>query len=260
MTVINAINATKRGLKGPIRHCVPLVLMLSMACATVCFGNRTVRIRPFSSMAPAKEIGAPWQALTFPGINRHTQYHVVRVEGRSVIWAHSTNSASGLIHNIEFKPDDYPWLHWRWRVQGVLENGNVTVKQGDDCSARLYVAFAFVPAGKTMWERIGHRAACIAAGRPLPGSALTYIWANKAARGTIIDSPYTAQSKMVVVESGPSLASRWIDEQRNIKEDYHAAYGQAPPPVMGIAIMTDTDNTGASATAFFGDIRIEKFE
>ena len=35
-----------------------------------------------------------------------------------------------------------------------------------------------------------------------------------------------------------------------------AAFGEEPPKINGIAIMTDADNTGKSATAYFGDIRL----
>lgn len=35
-------------------------------------------------------------------------------------------------------------------------------------------------------------------------------------------------------------------------------FGEEPPLAGGIAIMTDTDNTGESATAYYDDIRIEK--
>ena len=37
-------------------------------------------------------------------------------------------------------------------------------------------------------------------------------------------------------------------------EDFRAAFGREPPALVGIAIMTDTDDTGESAVAFSGDI------
>jgi hypothetical protein len=37
-------------------------------------------------------------------------------------------------------------------------------------------------------------------------------------------------------------------------EDYQNAFHTDPPPISGVAIMTDTDNTGEAATAFYGDI------
>ncbi len=59
---------------------------------------------------------------------------------------------------------------------------------------------------------------------------------------------------MVVVESGPSQIGLWIDESRNIYDDYKRAFGEEPPMINGIAIMSDTDNTKERAIAYYGDI------
>jgi hypothetical protein len=59
---------------------------------------------------------------------------------------------------------------------------------------------------------------------------------------------------MIVVESGPARLNRWVQEKRNILEDYRKAFGNPPPLISGVAVMTDSDNTGESATAHYGDI------
>ena len=41
---------------------------------------------------------------------------------------------------------------------------------------------------------------------------------------------------------------------RNVLEDFRQAFGTDPPLITGVAIMTDTDNTGESATAYYGDL------
>ena len=61
---------------------------------------------------------------------------------------------------------------------------------------------------------------------------------------------------MIVLQSGNAMAGQWIGEKRNLVEDYRMAFGQKPPRIMGIAIMTDTDNTGESTTAYYGDIQL----
>ena len=43
-----------------------------------------------------------------------------------------------------------------------------------------------------------------------------------------------------------------------IYEDYKKAFGENPPKISGVAIMTDTDNTKESAIAYFGDIIFKK--
>lgn len=63
---------------------------------------------------------------------------------------------------------------------------------------------------------------------------------------------------MIVVESGADGLNQWISEERNLYEDYKKAFGEEPPMISGVAIMTDTDNTGESAMAYYGDIVFKK--
>ena len=63
---------------------------------------------------------------------------------------------------------------------------------------------------------------------------------------------------MIVTQSGSQRVGEWVTEERNVYEDYKEAFGEEPPNISGIAIMTDTDNTKESATAYFGDIVFKK--
>jgi hypothetical protein len=60
---------------------------------------------------------------------------------------------------------------------------------------------------------------------------------------------------MIIVKSGKKLLNIWITEKRNMLDDYIRTFGEKPPIISGIAIMTDSDNTKESATAFYGDIQ-----
>lgn len=62
---------------------------------------------------------------------------------------------------------------------------------------------------------------------------------------------------MIAVESGEARRGEWISEKRNVLEDYRNVFGEEPPNIQGIAIMTDTDNTGESAVAFYDDIVLQ---
>ncbi len=63
---------------------------------------------------------------------------------------------------------------------------------------------------------------------------------------------------IVAVESGAAKVGEWQTARRNVLEDYRKLFGAEPPAVGAIAIMTDTDNTGASAEAWYDDLQIEK--
>ncbi|MFP3998642.1 MAG: DUF3047 domain-containing protein [Desulfobacterales bacterium] len=43
-------------------------------------------------------------------------------------------------------------------------------------------------------------------------------------------------------------------------EDYKKAFGEEPPMIRGIAIMTDSDNTRESTVTYYGDIVMKASE
>jgi hypothetical protein len=97
-------------------------------------------------------------------------------------------------------------------------------------------------------------------GQHPPLAALNYIWESQAAQGTVVPNPFTDRAMMIVVESGSEKLNQWVTEERNLYEDYKRAFGEEPPAISGVAIMTDTDNTGESAVAYYGDIVFKKAE
>lgn len=217
---------------------------------------KVLLVGAFSKGVPGDELPANWEALTFSRIERQTQYRLVQAEEGVFVEAQSRASASGLIRNLEFDVRQYPWISWRWKIEHVLEKGDLRTKAGDDYAARVYVAFEFEPQKATWWERLTHSIASQTAGRTLPGTILTYIWANKASLGTVADNPYTDQVKMVALQSGNTRAGRWVVERRNLVDDYVRAFGREPPRAMGVAIMTDSDGTGETTSALYGDISL----
>jgi hypothetical protein len=63
---------------------------------------------------------------------------------------------------------------------------------------------------------------------------------------------------MIVVESGPARLNTWITEERNVYEDYKRAFGEEPPMISDVAIMTNTGNTDESAETYYGDITFKR--
>ncbi len=172
-----------------------------------------------------------WIPKVFKG---ETDYQPVKENGRIVVRATSRAAASGLVKKLKFNPAQYRYLRWSWKVENTIPGGNANTKAGDDYAARLYVVFP----GLFFWQT----------------KAINYIWANQLAKGEFIANPYTDHAMMVAVESGPSLTGRWLDEQRDILSDYRRLFGEEPKEASAVAIMTDTDNTGESAVAWYGDI------
>jgi len=197
-----------------------------------------------------------WKPLTFPKIARHTSY-TLESHGKNVwIKAESRNSASALVREIQVDPKAYPILRWRWRAENIIQKGDERKKEGDDYAARVYVNFRYDPDKASPWERTQYGLACAIYGHYPPKAALNYIWANKIEPGKAVDSAYTSRTKLIAVESGRERIGTWVSEERNIYQDYINYFGEQPPEVVAIAIMTDTDNTGEEAVAYYADITL----
>jgi hypothetical protein len=219
--------------------------------------GRLLEVGRFSVAAPGK-LPPDWQPLTFRNIDRHTVYSLVEEDGRRVIRAVSQGSASGLIRRIQIDAKEYPVVRWSWKIKNILQKGNVHRKEGDDYPARLYVTFQFDPEKLGFLTRVKYEFAKSWYGEYPPLAALNYIWASNAPEGTMVPNPFTDRAIMIVVESGNDKVGQWVEEKRNIYADYRRAFGEDPPLIDGVAIMTDTDNTGESAVAYYGDIFFEK--
>ena len=174
-----------------------------------------------------------WEAKSFKGL---TEYRLVKEAGRTVVKATSHDSASGLVRKISFHPAKHRYLRWSWKVAGTVKGGDERSKQGDDYAARLYVVFK----GKYFWQT----------------KAINYIWANRLAKGGSVQNAFTANARMIAVESGNEKAGQWLSEERDLLADYRALFGEDPQRADAIAIMTDTDNTGGTAEAWYGGITL----
>jgi hypothetical protein len=137
-----------------------------------------------------------------------------------------------------------------------VQAGDVARREGDDYAARVYVTFRYPPERLPAWQRVRAAALRLLYGEDVPHAGLAYIWDARAPRGTIVPNAYTDRVRMIVVESGPANLGRWVGYERDLAADYRAAFGEEPPPVAGIALMTDTDDTGETVTAYYGDVTL----
>jgi hypothetical protein len=215
---------------------------------------QVMEVGKFSAAKPGDTLPEGWKPLMFKKIEKHTLYRLVKDEDTTVVKAVSDASASGLIREMTINPREYPVVQWRWKVENILKKGDVHRKEGDDYPARIYVAFQYDSSKIGFFEKAEYQAAKLLYGRYPPLGAISYIWEGGAPVGTVVSNPFTRRVKMIVVESGTEKQNQWVYERRNIYGDYLKAFGEEPPLISGVAIMTDTDNTGESATAYYGDL------
>lgn len=213
-----------------------------------------LEVGKFSAAQSGKALPEGWKSLTFKKVPKHTMYEIVKDGADTVIRASSDDSASGLIKEVTIDPKEYPVVRWRWKIDHLLVHSDVSRKEGDDYPARLYITFAYDPDKVGLAKRFKYKAGRVLFGE-IPIAALNYIWDTKAPLGSIVDNAYTDFAKMIVVESGHEHVGGWVYEERDVLEDYRKAFGDDPPMINGVAIMTDTDNTKEQAVAYYGDIQ-----
>lgn len=212
-------------LHSAARLLVPALIALCLAVVAQGSGRERVLDDYRNGLAPG------WREKSFAG---HTRYVVAQEQGEFHIRATSSAAASGLYYETDYDPRQWPLLRWRWKIGHTLKKGDARTRAGDDYAARIYVVFPSLLFWKT--------------------KALNYVWANRLPKGTAIPNAFTANAMMIAVQSGDELAGRWLTEERNIVEDFRKHFGADPPRVGAIAIMTDTDNTGETAVAWYGPI------
>ena len=231
------------------------LLLLLLAGAAPAGGPSDPAVGVFSHLAPGGSVPPPWEPLRFDGIQRQTVYTLALDEPGTVIRAESSDAASGLIRRVRIDPGKYPWISWSWKVDGPVSGGDLRKKAGDDYAARLYITFRYEPERFGFFARRRFEAARLLTGSYPPGGAINYIWGNRAPVGTVAENAYEERVRMIVIRSGAAEAGRWHRESRNIVRDHIGAFGTPPPMITAVAIMTDTDNTGGTAAARYGDIR-----
>ncbi len=186
---------------------------------------------PVLDLPPLWAPGHPgWKAKSFVG---QTAYTPVPAEG--LLLAESDATASGLFFEQAVDLRATPWLNWTWKAGNVLANVNEREKSGDDYPARVYVV---AKGGLAFWKT----------------KALSYVWSSAEPEGAMWPSAFTSNARMIAVRSGPARLGELLTERRNVREDWRRAFGEDIETLDAVAIMTDTDNSGQRAKAWYGRV------
>jgi len=88
----------------------------------------------------------------------------------------------------------------------------------------------------------------------MPGVALGYVLTSREPVVARWGNAYTASTKMI--SRGELAPDVWRTESVDVARDYRALVGTAPTPVVGLGLMTDTDDRGGHATTWYADFRV----
>ncbi len=246
-----------------LRHLLFLAsIVLVSGCATV---ERPAPVYDdvvrFSTNRPGIEMPRGWRPWIIARSKSPTQYDLV-VDPQSkqvVLHANADRAASGLKQLLNVDPAARPLIAWHWRVDSLIDGADNTSRQSDDSPVRLLLFFDGDRSTLPAREQMLMETARMLTGQEVPYATLMYIWENAQPIGTVIPHAALGQLKMIVAGSGrdPRLGS-WKRFERNYVEDYVRAFGKPPGNLVGIGILTDTDNTGTRIESFYGDIELKR--
>lgn len=164
---------------------------------------------------------------------------VVRSENGNKYLSADSNGNSWTAGKVfSYDLSEYRFLSWRWRARVLPRGGDERKKGTNDSAAGLYVCFkGFVS---------------------LP-YCIKYVWSSTVPAGTVLDSPHRKATKIVVLRSGPEKLGVWVDEKRDVYADYLKVFGaKTVKTPVGIAVLTDSDDTRSRAAADYDDIAVSR--
>ena len=197
-----------------------------------------------------------WNFYRIAPFKKNTVYRLESYQGKTVLSANSKTSASGLAVKLRPRQASNLLLQWEWKALNPIINADNADGYADDAPLRILVAFDGNKSKLPLKEKMTFEMANLISGQEMPYATLMYIWSGKSPVDTIITNAHTSRIKMIVVDSGWDNLGQWHKHQRDLAADYRRAYGEAPGEVIGIALLTDTDNTKSETRAFYGDIEL----
>ncbi len=192
--------------------------------------SHILRVADFS-----RGIEVEWSSKSFRG---ETRYQRVSLEdGKWTLKAVARDSASSIGIRLKIDPHQYPIVRWKWKVERLPASGDESSHRGDDSAARLLLAF-----NESVF--------------PWRIKSICYLWANTLPKGATANNVFSSNVKLVAVESGVKDIGQWKVEERNYVTDYETLFREQAKRLIGIALMTDADNTHSEAIAYYDFIEL----
>ena len=197
-----------------------------------------------------------WQTMRLPG-KLLTAYRVAPQGPRDALLAEAASSASMLRQALHIHPDQLGALQFDWLVDQLIPGADMRQRDAEDSPVRLIMVFEGDRQRFSAKNNMLSELTLSLTGEPLPYATLMYVWCNDCPIESVIVNPRTDRIRKMVVESGAGKVGQWLRYRRDIRADFEKAFGEPPGDLLGMAIMTDTDNTRSTTRAWYGPIRLE---
>lgn len=215
-------------------------------------------IAPFSNN-PSSGLPDRWKPLVLFRTKKQTQYQLVTERDKTVVLhAYAPSASSGLMQYVSINPQVKPWMNWRWKVGSNVQTATGGQAGTEDSPARIILGFDGDKDTLPFADQILFETARVFTGYDFPYATLMYIWDSNSPVGTILTSARSSRIKMMVVANSAEGVGDWQLFNRNIVDDFQIAFGEKPGQLIGVGVLTDTDNMGETVEAWYGDIHLRR--
>jgi Protein of unknown function (DUF3047) len=229
-----------------IRHRRSALRRVAGAAALSMFGACT-------TTPPQPPSAEDWHDVPLPGKRRTAYRWELMPEGR-VLVAQADNSASMYRKRVSRPADTLRDVEFSWLVHALPEGGDVSDADACDAAARVLFAFDGDHARLSVRNQLMFELTRTLTGETPPFATLAYVWDTSAPVGRVVTHPRSDRVRKIIVESGPDGLRQWQRYRRTLAADYRLAFGEAPGPLLAVAVMTDGDNTHSRLTTRYRDI------
>lgn len=242
----------------------PSLLLLSCLTSNTVLATQTAdSVAPPQSRASCQnqvfDFAKPetgWKHVPISKLKRDTRYTIEQDGNDKVLRAQADRSASFYVSRLKKPTSANTSLQWRWKTDALIPGADNRDKKLEDSPLRIVLGFDGDIKSLPAAEQKQFARAKTFSTAVMPYATLMYIWSEQVAVETIIPSAHSSQVKMLVVASGTEGLGQWQTIKRNVTEDYRRAFASAPGKLLGIAAMSDTDNTGQKALGWYADISL----
>lgn len=213
------------------------------------------------SKSSGEAIPAPWKVQPFPGSAKPiSQFDIISLDGVRVLRVVADKSYGTLQHDLpRLAVGQGSKLSWRWRLDQPLRDADLRHKKGDDSPLKVCALFDMSTQNLGLFERGFLRAARSMSGQYIPAATLCYVWDHNLPVNTELPNAFTRRVRYVVLTSGDSQLKTWLPQERDLANDFRRAFGEETdtiPPLIGLALGADADNTGGSSLGYVGDVTL----
>ena len=182
---------------------------------------------------------------------KENEVNFIKDENGCEIEIKSDDSGSMLVKKVGLEAKKYKYINFEFNVSNIIENADLKEKSGDDASARVYIFYQYEKEKAGFFEKLYRNYSK----NEYDGNSIVYMWGNNEKKGDVMENPFSDKFIQIIVESGTENVGKYMKFKQNVYDDFKKHFKYDPPEtISSIAIMTDTDNTGAKATGHFKDI------